>query len=268
MAINWSGWRVIYSDVWTTEFNNIVRKRIPYSSGSAQDTMDEVRQELAIKLNELNKAPDSLNAYLRTAFRNTLEDYLRKKEGYPRPPEWIKRLGAAYERIYKLLCLENRAINDIHAMMDSIYQYTREFVEQVISEVRAGVINCGSWRDTVSIENALTEVETANIYNQATLSPEAILQNMDSAAVFATILGQSGAETGRSTKAGEMLSLLGRCEIDDDERLLLRLVYADGHSVSEAARVIRFTDSEARKRLKNVYKRLKQALTDAGITDL
>jgi len=262
----WNEWRIIYEDAWTTEFSAIVRKRIPYSKDNAQEVMDEVRQELAIKLHTLDNVPNSVNAYLRTAFRNTLEDYLRKKEGYPRPPEWIKRLGAAYERIYKLLCLENRAVNDIHAMLESLYQYTFEFVEQVISEVRAGVVNCGSWRHTVSIDAAVSDVETASMHSQLNQSPESILEDMDSTAVFATILGQQA--SGHSEKIIEILSLLGQCQINDDERILLRLVYADGHSISEAARLIKIKDAEARKRLKSVYQRLKQVLTGAGITEL
>ncbi len=264
----WTKWQIIYDETWTAEFNAIVRKRIPYSAVGAQETMEEVRQELAIKLSELQKAPSSVKAYLRAAFRNTLEDYIRKQDGYPRPPEWIKRLGAAYERIYRLLCLENRAVNDIHAMMESVYQYTRDFIEQIVSEVRAGVVNCGSWRDTVSIDNAMFEVETAAMHNQAPLTPEAILQDMDSSAVFATILGQSDSDSGRSAKIKDILLALGQCAINDDERLLLRLVYADGHSIAEAARVTKIVDGEVRKILKNVYKRLKQALTDAGITEL
>lgn len=264
----WKKWQIIYEDSWAREFNAMVRKRIPYSSDVAHETMEEVRQELAIKLNELKKAPDSVNAYLRTAFRNTLEDYLRKKEGYPRPPEWIKRLGAAYERIFKLLCLENRAVNDIHAMMGSLYQYTSEFIEQIISEVRAGVVNCGSWRDTVSIDAAIGEVESIGIQRHTNLTPDVILQDMDSSAVFATILGQSNTDSGRSEKVKEILAVLGQCNINEDERLLLRLVYADGHSISEAARATKLADVEARKMLRNVYKRLKQALFDAGITEL
>ena len=89
---------------------------------------------------------------------------------------------------------------------------------------------------------------------------------MDSTAVFATILGQQ--VSGHSEKIIEILSLLGQCQINDDERILLRLVYADGHSISEAARLIKIKDAEARKLLKSVYQRLKQVLTGAGITEL
>ncbi len=266
MAAKWSQWQVIYSSAWTNEFNNLVRKRIPYSAEIAEETMEEVRQELAIKLSNLDEAPNSLNAYLRTAFRNTLEDYLRKKEGYPRPPEWIKRLGAAYERIYKLLCLERRAVNDIHAIMDSLYQHTRDFVEQVISEVRAGVVNCGSWRESVSMDNALTEVEAVGVQDPMTQTPDAVLQNMDTHALIETILG--GANDSMVGTAGmeKVLASLRQCQINDDERLLLRLVYTDGHSVSQAARIRNLPDAEARRLLKNTLQRLKQALLDAGIS--
>jgi len=259
----WSGWQVIYDNQWANEFKTIVRKRIPYSASIAEETMEEVRQELAIKLNELDSAPNVISAYLRTAFRNTLEDYLRKKEGYPRPPEWVKRLGSAYEKIYKLLCLENRAVNDVHAIMASLYNSTREFVEQIISEIRAGVTNCGAWRETVTLEDAASEVDEKNLHSSNRQLPEDILAEMDVDAVINTILGQPVSNsTGAFSKA---LNIFRRCELNEDERLLLRLVYTDGRSVSQSARLLKIPDAGARKLLRNVLQRLNKALNDAGI---
>ena len=263
---NWSNWQVIYEDNWSSEFRNIVRRRMPYSADQVEDTMREVRQELAIKLGELAKAPHAVNAYIRTAFRHTLEDYLRKKEGYPRAPQWIKRLGGAYERIYKLLCLENRAVNDIHATLASLYQYSRDFIEHVITEVRAGVVNCGRWRDTVCAEQAQAEVDAATQQGRHA-TPQAILQDMDVDSVIAVILGNKPKQIRSSNMAG-ILQQLGQCPLDDNARLLLRLVYADGLSISHAAREINMADSKARKLLKQTLEMLRKVLSLAGITEL
>jgi RNA polymerase sigma factor (sigma-70 family) len=264
----WNQWQVIYDENWTVEFRSIVRKRIPYSSDVAHETMDEVRQELAIKLSSLNEAPGAPNAYIRAAFRNTLEDYLRKQEGYPRPPEWIKRLGAAYERIYKLLCLENRAVNDIQGMMQNLYQYSYDFIERVIREVRAGVVNCGAWRDTVSIDLADDAFDNSDVTSTLTQGPDSVLEEMDTQAVIATILGQGSHVSVRTTRIRDMLGVLANCTISDDERLLLRLIHTDDCSVSEAARRIKLKDSDARKLLKEVYQRLKMALASAGLAEI
>lgn len=261
-------WQIIYEDYWTREFNRLVRKRIPYSAEMADEAMQETRQELAIKLDKLESAPKNLDRYLRVAFRNTLEDYLRIKEGYPRPPSWIKRLGAAYERIYKLLCLETRAVDDIQSIMSSLYPYTRDFIEQVISEVRAGVVNCGSWRNMVPLDLAINEVDQYNNHNYTDYSPEEILQDMDSMAVVDTILNGSGNDLGLSENMNEALQAVAQCKLSDDERLLLRLIYTDGYSVSKAARLLKLADPEARKLLKNTHKRLRQALINAGITNI
>ncbi len=266
----WSNWNVIYTEQWSAEFKNIVRKRIPHSSALVDDTMQDVRQELAISLAKLSTVPDSINAYLRTAFRHTLEDYLRKKEGYPRPPEWIKRLGAAYERIYKLLCLENRPVNDIHATLSSLFQYSRKFIEQVVAEVRAGVVNCGTWRDTVSVDSALNEVEEKGCQNSSVQPPDTILENLDSESVIGILLGKHSipSQQLRSKNFGEILQHLQKCEIDDDARLLLRMIYTDGYSVSQAARILQLPDALARKQVKSTLKTLQQALSAVGITDL
>lgn len=264
----WNDWQIIYQQSWTREFTAMVRKRLPHSSESADDTMNEVRQELAIKLYELSTEPSSVSSYLRTAFRNTLEDYLRKKEGYPRPPEWIKKLGASYERIYKLLCLENRAVNDVQAIMQSLYHYTRDFIQQIIVEVRAGVINCGAWRDKISLDIAMAEVEQINRVTEPAASPDVILQGMDCGAVVSAILGQAEHPVGHSAKFTKFLSALAECKLDDNERLLLRLIYTDEFSVSEAARKIQLKDSEARKLLKQLFIRLRAALTKSGFSEL
>lgn len=268
MQSGWIDWQVIYEDYWTREFNRLVRKRIPYSGEIADEAMQETRQELAIKLNKLESAPKDINSYLRVAFRNTLEDYLRIKEGYPRPPAWIKRLGAAYERIYKLLCLEARAVNDIHSIMSNLYPCTRDFIEQVISEIRAGVVNCGSWRNMVPLDLAINEADQCNNHNYTDCSPEEILQDMDSIAVVDTILNGSSNDLGLSENMNKALQAVAQCELSDDERLLLRLRYTDGYSISKAARLLKWPDPEARKLLKNIHKRLRQALINAGITNI
>ena len=266
----WTDWQCIYNDNWTMEFKIIVRKRLPFSASVVDDTMLEVRQELAISLASLNEAPHSINAYLRTAFRNTLEDYLRKKHGYPRPPEWIKRLGATYEKIYKLLCLENRTVNDIHASMSSLYKHSRNFIENIISEVRAGVVNCGSWRETVSMDDSLSEVEVTEYSNNVVLTPDAILQNMNSTALFKIILGDTQAlpDTLHLNNLKTVFADLQKNPLQDDERLLLRMIYTDGHTVSSAARLLGMADKKARSQLTATLKRLQKILQTSGITDI
>lgn len=261
MGAGWSEWEVIYNDKWTCLFRKIVLKRLPRSAEVAEETMQEVRQELAIKLSQLDAAPHSPDSYLKVAFRHTLEDYLRLKHGYPRPPELIKRLGAIYVRIYKLLCLERRSINEIHAMMKSLFQYTRQYVDQVVSEVRAGVVDCGGWRESVSLENTATEVDVRSI--DIDNKPEDLLERMDMDAIINTVLGNESAGTSYSDSIEKILSSIKQCIGDDDERLLLRLVYTDGHSISAAAKILKLPDAKARKLLKNVILRVKQVLDHA-----
>ncbi len=270
LSANWTDWEVIYSKYWTIQFNSIVRKRIPYSPELAEKTMEDVRQELAIKLCKLKTAPLAIKSYLHVAFKNTLEDYLRSQHGYPRPPEFIKRLGAAYVRIHKLLCLEHRSINEIHAMLDSLYQYSRTFVERIVREVRAGVVNCGATRDSVPLEYALAEVETNAVDTPPANNPEAILANMNIEAIINAILNESNtndSETNDSKTKRKIsrsflsvLQALRHCLQDDDERLLIRLVYSDGYAISKAAKVLKLSDSKARKLLKDITQRLSQVL--------
>ena len=261
MSKSWSDWQVIYEDRWTREFQAIVRKRLAYSQSHADETMLEVRQELAIKFCEIKDPPASPDAYIRAAFRNTLEDYLRKKEGYPRPPAWIKRLGAIYEKVFKLLCLESRSVNDIHAIMENLYKVTRQFIEQVITEVRAGIPNCGAWRESVGLEN----VENLSIENSSTATPEQILENMNANAIVAAILGEKENNIELTGQLYVALESLREFSFSDDERLLLRLIYTEGHPVSTAARILQMTDGMTRKLLRDVIERLGDTLKNAGI---
>ncbi len=238
---------------------------MPYSLELAEKTMDDVRQELAIKLCKIKTAPLAIKPYLHVAFKNTLEDYLRSQHGYPRPPEFIKRLGAAYVRIHKLLCIERRTINEIHAMLDSLYNYSRSFIEKIVREVRAGVVNCGATRDSVPLEYALAEVEANAINTASENTPEAILTNMNIEAIVNTILNENYSNNPelKSTLSHSFLAVLQalrQCLLDDDERLLVRLVYADGYAISKAAKILKLSDSKARKLLKDLIQRLSQVL--------
>lgn len=265
MSSGWADWACIYTDGWQRQFAFIVRKRIPHNPELAAEAMEEVRQELAIKLSALDEAPLAPDAYIRTAFRHALEDYLRSRDGYPRPPEWIRRLGGAYEQIYRLLCLERRPLAEIQAVLDSLYRYTRSFVERIAREVRAGVVNCGARRESVGLDTAAAEVDAVSAGSAGHQSPERILENLDAEAVITAVLGQAPRlDDAPATLVGALRALQG-CAIDDDDRLMLRLVYVEGQSVSQAARVMKQPDAQARRRLKRTLQRIGQVLSDAGL---
>ena len=127
------------------------------------------------------------------------------------------------------------------------------------------MINCGSWRDTVPIDLAINEVEESDPDNYQNQRPDQLLEEMDSRAVVEMILNQSVSDLGRSENMRQALDVLSRCQLSDDERLLLRLVFAEGYKLSQAARQLNLADAQARKLFTACLKRLQQALIAAGI---
>lgn len=93
LAAQWTGWQINNSGYWTNEFNHIVQIRIPYSCEVTQETMEEVLQKPACKLFEMTEVPNALNAYQCTAFRHTLQDYLRKKKALSARPNRFNGLA-------------------------------------------------------------------------------------------------------------------------------------------------------------------------------
>ena len=65
-----------------------------------------------------------------------------------------------------------------------------------------------------------------------------------------------------------MLKKLQQYPLQDDERLLLRMIYTDGYTVSKAARMLGLEDKKARKLLKKTLENLRNVLTTFGVSEL
>ena len=257
-------WHIIYTKESERWFRNLASRRLGFSREDPEPIVDEVRQELALKLQAMPSAPQSPRSFVTAAFRNAMEDYLRARDGYPRPPAWIKRLGGAYERVFRLLCLEGRAVEEIRTMLASLYQHSREFIDDIVREIRSKVPNCGESRHYVALDDAQPELDMQS--QHACEVPEAQLENNEIEAALGPILGQDRSPDANPTLSAEWLRKLQHAiQLDDDARLLLRLVYTEGYTVSEAARTLKLKDADARAKLTRTLKHLRQVFEQAGL---
>lgn len=257
-------WHIIYTKDLERWFHHLASRRLGFSKEDPAPVVDEVRQELALKLQTLPNAPESPRSFVTAAFRNTMEDYLRARDGYPRPPAWIKRLGGAYERVFRLLCLEGRAVEEIQTMLASLYQHSREFIDTIVREVRSKVPNCGESRHHVTLDDAQAEIDIQSRHDSKT--PEAQVGNSEIEAALRAILGQAQGLDGNPGLSADWLQKLQHAiQLDDDARLLLRLVYTEGYTVSDAARELKLKDADARAKLTKTLRHLRQAFERAGL---
>jgi hypothetical protein len=204
-------------------------------------------------------------------FVNLMHDYATAKYGRPRPPAWLVRLGTHWKRVFELHCLRRMLPETVVDMLHASADLARENVRSMIREVRARVPGCGqagSGESLAADPAALDTQGAAPVADACTpLDAEEMTQLVG--ALHGVLGEQPNSDSVPGTLHPEWLpQLRGSLRVDDDERLLLRLIYQQGYSISKAARALQLKDHNARRLHARLLERLRAALQSCGLAPL
>ena len=175
-------------------------------TGTAEEAITFVTEELSKddwrKL-RMYKPIAEFKTYLMTVVSNLLVDFARKKYGRKRVPGWIKKRGVLWSKIYMLLCIERQSNNDVAEQMADD-QKNPAIVEEAIWVIKEEVTDCGQ-----PLRPMPVQPDTEPVY-----TPEELLLNK------------------------EIKSRITALNLGGQERLLLKLIYQEGESVSKAGRML------------------------------
>ncbi len=107
--------------------------------------------------------------YLLTLYNNLLEDFSRKKFGYPRPPVWLQKLGEQWVSLWRRLCLEREPVESLLVC----YQAIEESIQDMIRAIKAKLPDCGIAQVSVASlghhndeELDITQLITAQVWDE------------------------------------------------------------------------------------------------------
>ncbi|MEZ5594104.1 MAG: hypothetical protein R3F53_26760 [Gammaproteobacteria bacterium] len=111
VEVEWNELVFSSADNLLQQLEKIAHKRFPDDQQLADQAFNEALATLSANNWQILKAyqgKSSPKGYLIVTFRNTIEDYARKRFGRLRPPEDVKRKGAVWLEIYNRLVLEKQ----------------------------------------------------------------------------------------------------------------------------------------------------------------
>jgi len=218
--------------------------------------------------------------FLLVVFNNQLEDFARKKFGYPRPPAWVERLGEHWKTIWRRLCLEREEKQSLLI----VYEHLKAQTEDIIRTIKARISDCGKHSSITSVggsrhdsdrdehysqqEAALNDVDNED--NAVSIERELDIQQAeDILAALCNVLDFQADKVALEMHANKMVDAVEQLsqsiQLSEQQNLLLKLVYQQGYSISAAARLLELPDHQVRRSLKNAEQNIFEVLAELGL---
>ncbi|MEO1574387.1 MAG: hypothetical protein AAFU65_05445 [Pseudomonadota bacterium] len=221
--------------------------------------LDQVSADDWQSLSDRYTGKGSPGGFLAITFINALEDYARQKYPRARPPEWLRRMGDLWLQVWRRLCLKREPVETIVGALDDRDPARAEEIRGATVQIRARVPNCGI---VVAEEAADPADVTPTADTRTDAAAEADLVEM--------LLGAASAVLDRDlddVSGAAVARIHETLELDDTDRLLIRLVYDEGLKVAAAARALDLTRKQASRRHLSLLARLRKAFEPIGLGD-
>ncbi|MFK5987199.1 MAG: ECF-type sigma factor [Pseudomonadota bacterium] len=251
---------------------------------SDENTADEALNYALKKLGENNwerlnsfQGRSKPGTFLYTILNNQLEDFSRKRFGYPRPPVWVERLGVHWKTIWKRLCLEREAEQALLV----IYQENEAQTREIIKTIKAKITGCGKASSITSIGGTLAEenydldeqlekhaqseckavgnMETQTESNQSNQLLAALCHALNIETDNIDINNLSNQIEQQSSQFKDLFQL------SSEQLLLLKLKYQQGYKIAAMAKILKLKEHTARRNLQSAEKHILLVLQQSNL---
>lgn len=195
--------------------------------------------------------------FLFTLVANAIEEFSRKKFGRPRPPTWLSSLGDTWVKLWRSLCLERQLLPAIIDRFCRNDFRDKQAVSDAARVIKQRIPDCG-----LAIKDAQAEDDLAYVidtqYNHCDESERAQSFVEQLTLLIHQLFGDASyAGFDAGTLDSEKLRRLKEAlDLNDEERLMLRMVYVDGLSKSACSRALGLPAHQVGRRLNALLERL------------
>ncbi len=281
--IDWAA--LVFEPAWLQQLDRLALKRF-----TQQGLAEEASSHVIHRLSENSwsacqqfSGRAKPNTYLLTLTHNFLEEFSRQRFGRPRPPEWLKREGELWVRIWKMVCLERQLATSVIDGLTHNDQRDPGFVRSIIRTIKGRLPWCGSSAREIPAEcfdcgiNGAGETDISDHSTETRLQQhqweEALLllsQHLlsESSAQEASADGDCPSNSHMSPKAPDQQQLAHFRELVNlapQERLLLKMVYQQGLKLNLVAKSLNMPSYQPGRLLKAIHQRIADALEQANI---
>jgi len=227
------------------------------------------------------KGQSKPETYLHTLTGNFLEEFSRKRFGRPRPPEWVKREGEIWVRVWKMICLERCMPQSVLDLL--CYDDAREesFVKHIMQTLKARIPWCGESSREINTPSSDDESATPLeelIPEYATPDSQIEEEHFQSVLQMLGLMFQSEltpasvenaadkARTASQKAAFAPLKQFGDVlDLSDEEWVILRMVFENGMKFRLVAERLGMKAHEPGRVCKRALDKIAHALDHAGI---
>ncbi len=266
---DWS--RLVLGD-WVHRLEKMALKRF-----GSQTLADEAVNHVLDKLSADNwsvlsgyKEKARPTTYLNVVASHILEEFSRKKFGRPRPPLWLQRNGHLWVSLWRQLCLERRAVEEVFLSWINP-ERSREYIASIVQTIKARMPWCGVKEE--EIPASYLESDSGQAYSLEEAVPvehaegEADLEEL-LLIIWMFVSGKSPSTTltPQQLESAQRVvdSLKETLDFSAEEMLALKLVYIDRVKQLRVAELLGVKPYKLNKQLKALVARLRAALEELG----
>lgn len=248
--------------------NRLAVKRFgssPLAEEAALNVMDQLVENEGARLSGYERR-GSFAGFLGAVTWRLLEDFSRKRFGRKRAPLWIRNLGGIWPRLFELLCLQRRDIDEAVALIEQEQPESLQHdPEESAWIIRQQIIDCGSHQGLeVELDEAQPQATTAHSTQGDQVE---YVERQEREELFRmlfhilTDLEDEVVETELSALRKITVNL------DPEEKVLLKLCYQDNLSVTKAGELLGLNRHQVHGRLRRLLRRIKEDFQRTGLSE-
>jgi hypothetical protein len=282
MALDWTQW--VFNPEWMRKLDTLALHRFG-QPGLAEEASTYVIERLSADnwaMCHSYSGRAKPQTYLNALSQNLLEEFARKRFGRPRPPEWLKREGELWVRLWKMVCLERQDVPSVIDKLCQSLERQQALVKHAITTIKARLPWCGDSAREIPTEclckteeDPYPEIIDRDIEQQLDAHEwEEALQLLFSSLLNSEMLNaDESVSVGRPSNTlnppqpnrDQVERLRSLLALTSEEQLLLKLVYQEGLKLKAVATALNMPNYQPGRLLKGVHQRIREALSACEI---
>lgn len=281
--INWKS--LILDGAWLDRLDRLTIKRFG-AGGLAEEASAYVIEKLSADDWHVFlsfKGQSKPETYIHTLANNFIEEFSRKRFGRPRPPEWLKRQGDLWVKVWKMVCLERRLPQTVIDLMCAGDLREPLTVQKVIQAIKARLPWCGDSNREIAahtfsdedseqtVEDQIVEfntpetsIETSHLRDVMHMLGNLLSNNPNPAS--SENAAHRADSSIKDANIHSSLQLSHVLTLSDQEWVILRMVYQDGMKLNAVASFLGLKAHEPGRIMKTTLQRIATALETLGVS--
>ena len=203
--------------------------------------------------------------FLLTLASHALEEFSRQRFGRLRPPEWLKREGALWVRVWQQLCLERQLPQTVIDAACAQAGRTHEFVAGIIRILKARLPWCGD-----SAREIPDHCDDCQFYDSPTPDITQQLQGdqlENTLNELYALLFSEPCPSNSSMKPQPWQRVRDELNLNAEDIMLLKLAHQEGLKLNAIAKLLGMPSYQPGRLLKALHQRIAQAMANQGLAE-